>query len=259
MEDFSAILLFVALIAMVVFLVLSLVSKIKKDGKAKRKLIYAGGSFVVMIISFIIFGSVTTGTTTTTADPAPAKEQPKVETAKLSPEEEAAIKEEAEAAAKAKAAEEAKAKAEAEEKAKAEAAAKAKEEAEANAKAEAEAKAAAEAEAKAKAEKKANAQTIEYPHLSKNPDRYAGEYVTYTGEIVQILESGEYTNIRLAVTQNEWGYDYNDLVFVEYEGLTDFVDGDVVTVYGEIYGAYSYTSQAGWEITLPGLVADTVE
>ncbi|WDI05025.1 hypothetical protein PUW25_26005 (plasmid) [Paenibacillus urinalis] len=258
MEDFSAILLFVSLIAMVAFLVLSVVSKIKKDGKAKRKLMYAGGSFVVMIASFIMFGSVTSGTTTT-ADPAPAVEQPKAETVKLSPEEEAAIKEEAEAAAKAKAEEEAKAKAEAEEKAKAEAEAKAKEEAEAKAKAEAEAKAAAEAAAQAEADKKANAQTIEYPHLSKNPDRYAGEYVTYTGEIVQILESGEFTNIRLAVTQDEWGYNYNDLIFIEYEGLTDFVDGDVVTVYGEIYGAYSYTSQAGWEITLPGLVADTVE
>ena len=53
--------------------------------------------------------------------------------------------------------------------------------------------------------------------------------------------------------------DFNDIIFVEYAGLTEFVEDDVVTVYGEIYGTYSYTSQAGWEISLPGLIADSIE
>lgn len=41
--------------------------------------------------------------------------------------------------------------------------------------------------------------------------------------------------------------------------LTDVVDGDIVRVYGEITGEFSYTSVAGWEITIPSMRAEWVE
>ena len=66
------------------------------------------------------------------------------------------------------------------------------------------------------------------------------------------------TNIRLSVVKDSYGYSMNDLVFVEYYGYTDFVDGDVVTIYGEVYGNYSYESQVGYNISLPGIIADEV-
>lgn len=103
-------------------------------------------------------------------------------------------------------------------------------------------------------QKKAEAKNLEYARLKKNPDRHAGEYVTYTGEIVEINEGQGLTQLRLGL--DEW---HNDILFVEYDGYTDFIEGDQVTIYGEVYGSYSYTSQAGWEITLPGILADTVE
>lgn len=143
---------------------------------------------------------------------------------------------------------------EAEEKALAEQ--KAKEEAAAKAKAEEEARLKAEQEAAAK---KANAKTIDYPQLKKNPDRYKGEYVKYKGKILQILEGDNITNIRLAVTPTSYGYNVSDVIFIEYPGYTDFVDDDIVTVYGEIYGSYSYESQAGYQISLPGLLATEIE
>lgn len=106
---------------------------------------------------------------------------------------------------------------------------------------------------------KAEAKTIEYAKLEKNPDRYAGEYVTYTGEIVQIMEDEDFTVMRLAVTKTSYGYDINDIIYVEYEGLTDFVEEDIVTIYGQVYGSYTYQSQAGWDITVPAVIADFVE
>ncbi|MBR8646364.1 hypothetical protein KEH51_29255 [[Brevibacterium] frigoritolerans] len=81
----------------------------------------------------------------------------------------------------------------------------------------------------------------------------------YTGQIVQILEGDGSTNIRLAVSKDSYGWSYDDIIYIEYDGTTDFVDEDVVTVYGEIYGDYSYTSQAGYEIHLPGMIAESVE
>ncbi len=102
---------------------------------------------------------------------------------------------------------------------------------------------------------KENAQTIDYPHLKKNPDKYKGEYVKYTGEIVQILESGSRSDIRLAVTKTDYGYDFSDIIYVTYFGTTDFVEGDVVTIYGTITGTHRYKSTANFNIEVPGVEA----
>ncbi len=219
----------VGFISLLLFIVLGIISIFKKNGKGKLHLGITGGAFALLIIGIIIVGV----------------SSPSVENANASTEESSDDQAE-------KTPEESKAE---EEKA-------AKEEAEAKAQAEKEAKEAEEAKAKAEQEakeKKENAQPIEYAQLEKNPDRYTGEYVKYQGQVVQIQEGDNITNIRLAVTQDSYGYNSDDIVYVEYEGYTDFVDEDIVTVYGEVYGSYSYTSQAGWEITLPAVIADTVE
>ncbi|TCI77705.1 hypothetical protein EVJ20_07015 [Exiguobacterium sp. SH0S1] len=100
--------------------------------------------------------------------------------------------------------------------------------------------------------------TIEFKHLSKGADRYAGEAVRFKGEIVQIQEDEEGTTIRLAVTQTSYGWSPNDIIMLYYPELTDFFTDDVVTVDGYIIGDHTYTSQAGWDITVPLIGAETV-
>ncbi|MFB5285434.1 hypothetical protein [Peribacillus sp. Hz7] len=109
------------------------------------------------------------------------------------------------------------------------------------------------------AAKRASAKTIEFKRLEKNPDRHAGEYVKYQGEIVQILEEGNSTTLRLSVTKESYGWSMNDIIMVQYDDLTDFIEDDVVTVYGTVFGGYSYKSQAGWDITVPLIMTDSVE
>ena len=236
MYIFLVLLSFIAFFAGIVMLIMALIKKKKKKN---------GG--LVLLASFVLF-IVGVAITPVSDDTASSTEnESTAETVEETPEEK-----------QAREAKEAEEKAAAEQKKKEEAEAKAKAEAEKKAKEEAEAKAKAEAEAKAKAEKKANAQTIDYARLKKNPDRYAGEYVKYTGEIVQILEGNGMTNIRLSVTKESYGYSFNDIVFIEYVGYTDFIDGDIITIYGEVYGNYTYESQAGYQISLPGILADEV-
>ncbi|WP_144451062.1 hypothetical protein [Halalkalibacter nanhaiisediminis] len=79
--------------------------------------------------------------------------------------------------------------------------------------------------------KKSEATELSFAQLNKNLDRHTGEYVKYTGEIVQIQDDSDITIIRLAVTEDSYGYNYNDIIWVEYEGYTDFIDEDIVTVY----------------------------
>ena len=100
---------------------------------------------------------------------------------------------------------------------------------------------------------------MEAPYLNKHFTNKR-DYVKYTGKILQISEGLFKTSIRLSVTKSSYGwYSANDVIWVEYIGSTNFVEEDIVTVYGEITGTHSYTSIAGWKITIPSMDADTIE
>ncbi|MGO4184629.1 hypothetical protein AB4Z17_25965 [Paenibacillus sp. TAF43_2] len=110
-----------------------------------------------------------------------------------------------------------------------------------------------------KADIKKEAVNIDYAQLKKNPDGHKGEMVKFNGEIIQIMETGNNTVIRLAVTKTDLGYEIDDIVWIEYDGLTKFVDKDIITAYGKITGTHSYKSQAGWKIQLPAMDAQIIE
>lgn len=109
------------------------------------------------------------------------------------------------------------------------------------------------------AERQKYERTIDFAHLNKNADKYAGEPYKFYGKIVQIMESGNYTTIRMSVTQTSYGWSSSDIIYVEYDGTTDFVEDDVITVYGTVFGSHSYTSQAGYNISLPAVIAKQIK
>lgn len=100
---------------------------------------------------------------------------------------------------------------------------------------------------------------IDYKQLEKNPNKYTGQFIKYQGQILQIMEDASSSVIRLAVTKDSYGYDYNDVVYVTYAGTTPFVEEDIVTVYGTVQGSHTYESQAGHQITLPHIEAEIIE
>lgn len=106
---------------------------------------------------------------------------------------------------------------------------------------------------------KTTAQTLHYKQLNKNPERFKGKYVKFQGQIVQISESNNRTDIRLSVTKTDKIWNYEDAIWIEYNGYTPFLKGDIITVYGVIHGEHTNTSAAGWNITLPAMIADIIE
>jgi len=102
-------------------------------------------------------------------------------------------------------------------------------------------------------EYKASCKTISFKELNKNPDGHAGERVKLSGRVIQIME-GYGTDIRMDVNDN-----YGDTVYVTYDGTTTALEDSWITIYGEVYGSYTYESQAGWQITLPLIKAKYVE
>jgi len=101
------------------------------------------------------------------------------------------------------------------------------------------------------ADYKASCKTYEFRVLKKDADSLKGERIKLKGEVLQILEQSGSADIRLAVTRTSYGWSYNDVVYVVYLGTTDIYEEDVITVWGEVSGSYTYESIAGYNITLP--------
>lgn len=117
---------------------------------------------------------------------------------------------------------------------------------------------------KAEAEKakiqtfKDSCQTVEYRILKKNPDAYKDQKLTFTGEIVQIIEEPGITFMRVNITKDEYGY-WDDTVAVFYLGSIDVYEDDIIQFWGIGGGSYTYESTAGWNITIPRIDAKYVE
>lgn len=109
------------------------------------------------------------------------------------------------------------------------------------------------------ADYKAKCTTYEYRVLDKDADKLSGEYIRQRGQIIQIMEEASTTVIRLSVTRLSYGWSINDIVYVVYFGATEVYVDDVVTVWGQIAGQHTYTSVAGYNITVPRIDAKYIE
>ncbi len=103
-------------------------------------------------------------------------------------------------------------------------------------------------------------ESIDYEDLARNPDEYTGELVKFTGEVIQVMESGSTGVMRVNVTKGSYGI-YTDTVYVLYEvdSSNHVLEDDIVSFYGTSTGLYSYESIMGATITIPSVVAEIVD
>lgn len=99
---------------------------------------------------------------------------------------------------------------------------------------------------------------ITFDDLSRKPGDYEGEYVEFSGEVIQLSEYDDEIDLRVATASN--GYD--DVVYVVYEpDITSerILEDDKITFRGVYYGIYQYESTAGALISIPLIIALEVE
>ena len=99
-----------------------------------------------------------------------------------------------------------------------------------------------------------------FDEVSRNPSAYEGRPAVFRGEVVQVLEDGNYVDLRVNVTDE--GYWWSDTIYVTYripDGAPRILEDDVITIYGRMGGLVSYTSIFGETITLPLLEAVYIE
>ena len=105
-------------------------------------------------------------------------------------------------------------------------------------------------------EYRAECKVFLYEDILRNPDTYNKELAKFTGQVVQVMHDGNDLRLRVNVTKTAYGYE--DTIYVYYD-KTNILEGDIVTIYGELRGLETYESVSGVQITIPRIYAKFID
>ncbi len=104
---------------------------------------------------------------------------------------------------------------------------------------------------------------ITYDELARNGNNLIGEKVRIKGQIIQVsydegIGKSEY---RVATKEDEFGLWFDDVVYLFYDHSDNakLLEDDIITIYGEISGDYTYESVGGGNITIPSIAGVYVD
>lgn len=105
---------------------------------------------------------------------------------------------------------------------------------------------------------------ISYKELARYPEKYQGQSIKFTGEVVQVMDGlfGSGHAFRVNVTKDEYGL-YEDTVYVEYLPVSEdggrILEEDIITFYGMADGLETYESVMGQQISIPKIAATYID
>lgn len=103
---------------------------------------------------------------------------------------------------------------------------------------------------------KSTCSSIAYKTLARNPDKYEGCRIKFTGYVLQVCsESGGWGFNEYRVATNGR---YGDVIYVRIRGKlsTRILEGDKVTFWGEYEGLTTYTTIMNSRVTIPEMTAE---
>lgn len=99
---------------------------------------------------------------------------------------------------------------------------------------------------------------ITYSQLARNPEKYEGKKIKFSGKVVQLIEGdGDEIQIRLAVDG-----DYDTILYCGYNKdivSSRVLEDDYITIYGSSIGTITYESTMGGQITIPAAWVDKID
>lgn len=92
--------------------------------------------------------------------------------------------------------------------------------------------------------------------MARDKDGLMGEYVKFSGKVVQVMQGDGYNQYRFAVND-----DYDQMILIEM--ANDLIDSniledDYITIEGMSFGNHTYTTVLGAEQTIPAVIVDNV-
>ena len=108
---------------------------------------------------------------------------------------------------------------------------------------------------------KKNCKSISYDNLSRNPGDYEGEYVKFSGYVVQVCSEATsslyYSTYRVATNGR-----YDNVVYIKvdnYGSGSRILEDDRVTFYGTYDGLYTYETVMGASVTIPSIIVEYID
>lgn len=98
---------------------------------------------------------------------------------------------------------------------------------------------------------------ITYDQLARTPDDYVGEKVKFSGRVIQVSNSDDDVQIRLAING-----DYDQVILAFYPKdlvKSKVLEDDQITVYGVSLGDYTYEAVMGNAVTVPLIMVDKID
>lgn len=109
---------------------------------------------------------------------------------------------------------------------------------------------------------KAGCEEYNYKEIARNPEKYNGKRIKFTGEVIQVQEGFlNSVTLRVNVTKNKYDF-YEDTIYCTYtysKNESKILEDDIITLYGECKGDTTYTSVLGQSITIPKVEIRYVE
>lgn len=104
-------------------------------------------------------------------------------------------------------------------------------------------------------------QKINYKDLERNPGEFEGEYVKFSGYVVQVCSEASselyYSTYRVATYGR-----YDNVVYIyvdNYGSGSRILEDDYVTFYGKFDGLYTYTTVRGDKISIPSVKVEYID
>ena len=101
-----------------------------------------------------------------------------------------------------------------------------------------------------------------YKEIARNPDKVKGNKSMFIGKVIQVMEQGDYVNLRVNITVSDWGI-YTDTVYVTYTKKSSdedrILEDDIVMILGTLDGLYTYEAVSGAQVTLPLIQSDYIK
>ena len=98
---------------------------------------------------------------------------------------------------------------------------------------------------------------LDYKTIARDPDAHEGDLITFSGKVLQVMESGSRITLRITSKGN-----WDDVVYCTYTAPSDYkriLEDDKVTVWGTCTGIYTYETIMGGSVTIPSCTIDRIE
>ena len=111
---------------------------------------------------------------------------------------------------------------------------------------------------------KSKCSVIDFETLARNPNKHKGDFYVATGQVIQVQNISGGVLVRLNITKNENEYYtfWEDTIVATIPiGKNDdrILEDDIITIWGECAGEYTYIAVLGNEVSLPRIDAKYYE